>query len=88
MPGPDIDKATQSKVRGDHTHWRCMHGSEDNPCYTRLEMTQENCTVCGNGRKVGSGAEAHNEYQLGTLQSFGPNGEAIWHYETARNGCS
>lgn len=88
MPGPDIDKATQSKVRGDHTHWRCRHGPEGDECNARFEMSQEHCTLCGNSRKEGSLAEAHDGYVLGTLQSFGPNGEAIWHYETARNGCS
>jgi hypothetical protein len=88
MPEPDKDEAITTKVRGDHTHWRCRDGPEGEECNERYEMSQENCTSCGSRRKKGSWAEATNGDVLGTLQSFGPDGEAVWYYETHRNGCS
>ncbi|EXK85328.1 hypothetical protein FOQG_10688 [Fusarium oxysporum f. sp. raphani 54005] len=85
---PDITEVTTPKIRNDHTHWRCMHETDGTECNTRLEMTQECCTECGSSRKEGSYAEAHDGYQLGTLESFEPDGKAIWHYTFIKNGCS
>ncbi|EWY92356.1 hypothetical protein FOYG_05931 [Fusarium oxysporum NRRL 32931] len=70
---PDISEVTTSKVRNDHTHWRCMHETDGNECNTRLQMTQEHCTECGSSREGGSYAETHDGYQLGTLESFDPD---------------
>lgn len=44
--------------------------------------------VVGMDQKEDSWAEATNGDVLGTLERFGSEGEAVWHYETHRNGCS